>query len=382
MKIPSTNIEIIKSAFALVITGFIFSCAGDKRQEKTEQKDTVQVDQRPELALTYDYIGKAVEKASTHVWGSSPVKGRDGRIHLYVAEWPMSDDPDKGFSGWYKHCQIAHYVGDAPEGPFEFLRIAVPDKDGRYNSPHNPTIQYIDNKYILNYIVNENDNKENQRIMMMVADNLDDDWRPASGGAPDGTILSAPADPSYWNHTSDRGTANPSLMKFHDAYYLYFRSVIPDSVETEGRRKRHFGYGVAISDELEGPYEIYNKRVTAPNIQLEDAYAFAFEDQVYLLSRDFRGTFGSNGGGLLWTSGDGLHFSDKKVIRAFDDLEKYAGKEALSNHVIYRGSPAGDLERPQLLIENGIPTYLYVATGINNKSTHGSCSHVFKVPVK
>ena len=42
----------------------------------------------------------------------------------------------------------------------------------------------------------------------------------------------------------------------------------------------------------------------------------------------------------------------------------------------------GQLERPQILIVDGEPTYLYVATGINPKEGFGSCSHVFKLNVE
>ena len=46
------------------------------------------------------------------------------------------------------------------------------------------------------------------------------------------------------------------------------------------------------------------------------------------------------------------------------------------------GSLKGQLERPQLLIQNGQPVYLYVATGVNPNQGFGSSSHVFKVKVE
>jgi hypothetical protein len=58
-------------------------------------------------------------------------------VHLYVAQWerPKSNQfggktADGKITGWVESSQIAHYVGDRPEGPFEFVRIAVPDKPG------------------------------------------------------------------------------------------------------------------------------------------------------------------------------------------------------------------------------------------------------------
>ena len=351
-----------------------FDADKDQEQESSNKQENG-------FELEYQYLGKAVEKAGTHVWGSSPIRGKDGKIHLYVAEWPMPTNPDEGFSGWYHHCRIGHYVGDSPEGPYEFVRIAVKDQDGAFNSPHNPTIQFIDDKYILHFIVNENNDKGTQRIIMYVADDLKDNWRPAKGALTDGTILQRPAgDTTFWNHDADRGVSNPSFVKFKNKYMLYFKSVKPDP--SGEHHKRKYGYGVAISDSLEGPYKMYEDRVTPENLQLEDAYAFTVNDKMYMLSRDFRGTLGTNGGGLSWSSDDGLHFSEQSTKRAFEELEYYMSKEALASSKVYRGERSGHLERPQLLLENGKPAYLFVATGINDRDGYGSCSHIFKIGIK
>ena len=158
-----------------------------------------------------EYVGKAVQTEGMHVWGSSPVIGPEGKVHLYVARWLTKTR--KNFNGWYKDCEIAHYVGDQPEGPFEFFRVAVPDQDGSFNSPHNPSIKKIDGKYVLCFIVNENDNLKTQRIIMYVADDLNDDWKPAAGAEEDGTILRKSKDPEIWNFSGRLGVSNPSLIK-------------------------------------------------------------------------------------------------------------------------------------------------------------------------
>ncbi len=342
------------------------------------------------LEIEYEYIGKAVQKKDTHVWGTSPVIGKDGRTHLFVAEWPMPDNDEERFSGWYKHSRIAHYVGDSPEGPFNFLRIVVPDKDGEFNAPHNPTVQYIDGKYVLCFIVNENDDKRYQRIIMLIADDPAGEWRPAAGQNTDGTILRRPENLNYWNHNSVRGVTNPSLIKFRGKYMLYFKSVLPATDDPllnkendmHNWRTSDYGYGVALSDNLEGPYEIHPHRVTSEGMQLEDVFAFTHEDKVYFLSRDFRGSLGSIGGGLQWASDDGLYFSKENSIRAYEDLEYYIGRSKLNEVSLYRGPREGHLERAQLLIKDGKPEYLYVATGINDEVGYGSCSHVFRIIIK
>ena len=323
-------------------------------------------------AIQFKYIGIAAEKEGMHVWGSSPIIGPDGKVHLYVAQWPIATQTD--FSGWFKDCEIAHYVGNSPEGPFNFVRVAVSDRDGNFNSPHNPTIKYLDGRYVLCFIVNENNNLATQRIVMLVADDLNDDWRPAKGAEADGTILRKTSDPLVWNYTAKLGVSNPTLIKHKGKYLLYNKSVVKKSAD-----KYAYVYGVAVSDNLEGPYIHQTNRVTPPDMQLEDAYAFSMNDSVYLISRDFVGSKGSNGGGLLWKSADGLYFDSKNTTRAFEDLEYYLGEEALSQANVFRGKKHGHLERPQLLFINGKPAYLYLATGINVKAGFGSGSHVFKI---
>jgi len=351
----------------LLITIVLLSACTNTKKESPKSEPTI----------GFEYIGKAVQKKGMHVWGSSPIKGKDGKVHLFVAEWPKNES--ERFSGWYKHCSIAHYVGDTPEGPFKFVRIAVKDQNEKFNSPHNPTIKFIDGKYVLCFIVNENNDLSKQRIIMYVADDLNDEWKAAKGAEADGTILRNPRDTSIWNYKPLLGVSNPSLIKYNKQYLLYYKSVIPHSQVTKKNRGKDYGYGVAISKNLEGPYKFYPNRITDPGIQLEDAYAFELGTEICFLSRDFLGAKGSHSGGLLWRSTDGLHFPEERTSQSFKGLSAYVGEQELENSKVFRGAKEGHLERPQLLIEDGKPTYMYVATGINTSSGFGSASHVFKI---
>lgn len=323
-------------------------------------------------SMRLEYIGIAAEQKGMHVWGSSPVIDKEGRVHLYAAQWSMSTQPN--FSGWFKDCEIGHYISDSPEGPFKYVGVAVEDKDGLFNSPHNPTINYIDGRYVLCFIVNENNILETQRIVMYVADDLNDKWRPAKGAEVDGTILRKPKDSSKWNYNAKLGVSNPSLIKHNGKYLLYHKSVIPKQPKGSA-----YTYGVAVADKLEGPYIIKPQKVTPPKMQLEDAYAFTMKDSVYLISRDFIGSLGSRGGGLLWNSPDGFYFDSKNTKRAYEDLAYYVGIENLEKAKAYRGKKDGHLERAQILIIDNEPAYLYLATGVQVKNGYGSSSHVFKI---
>jgi len=334
------------------------------------------------LDLVYEYVGLAVQQKGTHVWGTSPVIGKDGKTHLFVAQWPIPKDKKERFSGYYKTSEIAQYVGDSPEGPFEFVRMAVRDQDGTFNAPHNPTIQFIGDQYVLCFIVNSNEDRGTQRIIMYVADDPNGEWRPARGAESDGTILRRPDDTSIWCHNSVRGVANPALLKHNGEYHIYFKAAIPDPEKEPSFSNREFGYGVATSQTLEGPYQFHHERLTSQEMELEDVYAFSYDDRVYMLSRDIGATLGGKEGGLLWESKDGIHFPKEKTTRAFESLATYLDEGALDGAAKYRGSEKGQLERPQMLIVDGEPAYLYVATGLSPEEGFGSCSHVFKLNVK
>lgn len=322
--------------------------------------------------FNFEYVGKALEKKDTHIWGASPIIGPDGKVHLFVAQW--STKTQTNFSGWYKDSEIGHYVADKPEGPFKYLGKAVADLDTGFNSPHNPTIKHIDGKYILTFIVNTDNKLTSQRIIMYVSDNLNGKWQPAAGAEADGTILRKSNKVSDWNYHAKLGVSNPSLIKKDGRYFLYVKSVIKKDPK---KKSGAYTYGVASSDKLEGPYQYHDKAVTRSGI--EDAYAFEFNNKVYLISRDFGNLKGDHGGGLLWHSDDGLFFPQEDISRSFEALQHYVGKDALKESVVYRGKINGRLERPQILFIDGKPAYIYLATGINDSKNHGSASHLFKI---
>ncbi|MBU2882477.1 glycoside hydrolase family protein [Psychrosphaera sp. B3R10] len=320
----------------------------------------------------YEYVGKVLEKKDTHIWGASPIIGPDGKVHLFVAQWPTKTQ--KNFSGWFKDSEIGHYVADKPEGPFTYLGKAVADLDTGFNAPHNPTIKYLDGKYVLTFIVNSNNQLKTQRIIMFVADDLKGNWRPAKSAEADGTILRKSTDKTAWNYHARLGVSNPSLIKKDGKYLLYLKSVIQKNPK---KKRGAFTYGIASSDNLEGPYTYHKSATTRAGI--EDAYAFEYKDSVYLLSRDFGNLKGDHGGGLLWRSDDGMFFPEEKITRSFEALEHYVGKAALKDSIVYRGKINGRLERPQILFIDGKPAYVYMATGINETPEHGSASHLFKI---
>lgn len=309
-----------------------------------------------------EYVGIAVEEPDYHVWGSSPVIGPEGRAHLFVARWPLSAT----FNGWMTHCEIARYQSDQPEGPYEFKEVVVEgskkEGDWAFQSPHNPNIQKIGGRYVLTYIANAGGLKKervvSQRIGMMIADSPEGPWEKVGEN---GLILAPPKDPQIWSYQSVVGVNNPALFAHPDGrFFLYYKAMKAGDV----RRM-----GVAIADKLEGPYVFNPHWLTSNKTEIEDGYAFAEDGNFYLLT-----THNSEGAGYLWASNDGVGFS--KPILGFDVMSKYVEKSDFEKGKRVR---AAKFERPQLLMVEGHPTHLFMASGLNFNGGEGSYSCVFRV---
>jgi hypothetical protein len=323
--------------------------------------------QQETFADRWEYVGIAVEEPGYSIWGTSPLIGDDGRVHLFVARWPceLKIDP-----GWRSHSEIAHYIGQGPEGPFIFSDIAIKgtgeDTWDRYGA-HNPTIHKIGNRYVLLYIGN-NDPRQpphpsNQCIGMAVSESLYGPWKRAGK---DGKILAPSENQKYWNHKSSNGVNNPALLQHPDGgFFLYFKS-------------ENAKMGLAVAEQLEGPYVQLPFPVTANEQRIEDGYAFMYEGKFALFTTDNQGII-ETGGGLLWTSDDGIHFWDCQ--QGFKRINEYTDVE-MSKVAVHYGPQDREyakFERPQILLIDHKPAYLYVASGTNIYGGDCTVSYVLKM---
>ncbi|MBB3209141.1 hypothetical protein FHS27_004979 [Rhodopirellula rubra] len=309
-----------------------------------------------------EYVSVAVEEPGYHVWCTSPVIGPEGKTHLFVSRWPLKTT----FAGWTTDCEIARYVGDTPEGPFEFAEVVLrgtgTDTWDR-QSPHNPNVRKVGDSYVLMYIANAGGSLlkqrvASQRIGMMIADSPTGPWRKVGK---DGLMLSPPDDTSVWSHGSVVGVNNPALFAHPDGrYFLYYKAMRKGDV----RRM-----GVAIADKIEGPYEFYPDPLTSNDSEIEDGYAFYENGKVYLLTTNNKG-----GAGYLWESSDGIHFGEPVI--GFDKMNQYLPEDLIQNAKTPR---AKKFERPQVLLQDGTPTHLYVASGVNLTGGVESCSCVLRI---
>ena len=335
----------------LYIPLIVFANDSDSKEKKT-------------FADRWEYVGIAVSEPGYTIWGTSPIIGNDGKTHLFVARWPgkLKVDP-----GWRSHSEIAHYIGNSPEGPFSFSDIALKGTGeetwDRYGA-HNPVIHKVGEKYVLLYIGNDDPkppvHPSNQKIGMAISNSLSGPWEKVNG---DGLILSPPENKEYWNYNATNGVNNPAFLQHPDGrYFLYFKS--------------HGGkMGLAISQYLEGPYSQLPSPVTANDQAVEDGYAFVYKGKICLLTTDNHGLI-EKGGGILWKSDDGILFDEKE--QGFYPASKYLGRKKLKNATQHYGGKVIKFERPQVLMIYSEPAYLYAPSGYHFFGGESTVSYVLK----
>jgi hypothetical protein len=328
-----------------------------------------------EFADRWEFVGIAVKEPGYTVWGTSPIVGKDGKTHLFVARWPGEHNVDPG---WRTHSEIAHYLGDTPEGPFKFSDVAVKGpiekelSEGKLKkmqhpkgfAPHNPAIHKVGDTYVLIHITNDGlkEHPRGQYICMLTSKSLNGPWKKAGK---DGVILRTPINADYWNYNASNGVNNPALLQHPDGgFFLYFKS--------EKARM-----GVAVAENLEGPYVQMPFPVTANDRNIEDGYTFMYEGKFNLLTTDNHGMIEA-GGGILWQSDDGIRFTSYKKAYHRVNYYKYVAMTKIA--VLYggQGHKYVKLERPQVLLIDGQPKYLYGASGTHIYGGDCTVSYVLK----
>jgi hypothetical protein len=315
------------------------------------------------------------------VWCGAPVKGPDGKYHLFYSRWPVK----AGFApGWAIHSEIAYAVADQPGGPYRHVNVALPERGinpatgKKYwdaDVTHNSNAFHHAGKYYLYYMGNHGDGKSypmhrnHQRIGLAIADKPEGPWTRL-----DEPIVTISGDKKSFDSLC---VTNPAACLRPDGGVL----LIYKAVEyVEGREMGgKVRYGAALATKPEGPYvkqpgKIFEAEPGSQHWMLaEDPFIFhsaRYGNRYYAVTRDVVGTFsGSEGGICLFQSADGLDWkpaAHPKVIAQLFALE--GGARSNSN-----------LERPSLLIESGEPTYLFGATDGYKKN--GKISSNVQIPL-
>jgi hypothetical protein len=328
------------------------------------------------MALRARLIGPAISDPNWYNWCVSPIMGDDGKVHIFGARWPKAD----GMGGWTgPRAQIAHFVGDEPEGPFRYIGTVLrtdrlPDP-ASMAGPHNPRLERVDGKYVLLFIAqNPPLQIKGQRILMAIAQKLEGPWTFAGDR---GVVVQPSKDPHHWTYQAAIGVDNPAFLKIGKKYYIYFKSGMPEQMKAK--------YGYAVSDQLEGPYVLSDHPITDNTSYIEDAQAFSTGGQYFLLTTDnLGGNTGVYGDIILWRSKTGLRFelSDAKI--AMGNILDYWGTEEQHRQLAqtpghFDHDPSGKLERPAILQIGGRPAYFYSTADLNINAGGVAESYVFKI---
>ena len=313
---------------------------------------------RPEEAVSgfcerLSGVGRILELPEYNVWCCSPIYGPDGKVHLFYSRWKN----EAGHSGWLTCCEIAHAVADRPGGPYKTVDVALAPRGGAWwdsVSCHNPTIHKVGDQYVLFYLGVSDGTVYTKRTGMAVSDSLYGPWKRT-----DAPIIEPDPDPSAWTSMC---TTNPAFVQHPNGeLWLYYKTWCIedweyDLVHGNGIRTNR-QYGLAVAKTLDGPWikqgdgPVMDLRCPGKNAQSEDAYIWIEGDTFKMIMRDMG--FWNHHYGLYFESENGLRWSDPQVgfwnsHRYFDEPPNGLDRE-------------GRFERPQLLMRDGKPEYLFVA---------------------
>lgn len=315
------------------------------------------------------------------VWCGAPVKGPDGKYHLFYSRWPVK----VGFApGWAIHSEIAYAVSDKPGGPYRHVNVALPPRginpttNRKYwdaDVTHNSNAFFHNGKFYLYYMGNHGDGKSypmhrnNQRIGIAIAENPAGPWKRM-----DQPIVDITDDKTSFDSLC---VTNPAAcMRPDGGVILVYKAVQHIKGKEMGGNVR---YGVALADQPDGPYiktpgKIFEAEKPGNHWMVaEDPFIWQsqkYGNRYYAVTRDVVGTFtGSSGGICLFQSEDGLTWkpaAHPKVLEKFYDLAN--GSKSTT-----------PIERPALLIEDGEPTYLFGAADGYKKN--GKISSNVQIPL-
>jgi len=297
-------------------------------------------------------VGRILETEGYYVWCNSPIYDEDGKVHIFYSRWPDI----YGMGGWIHKCEIAHAIADSPEEDFEYVETVLKPRPGYFDATtcHNPTIHFIDGKYCLFYMGNSNGKTNTKRIGLATSASLNGPWK-----IPDRPILERGPEGSWDDHC----TTNPAFLKHPNGeYWLYYKSWnTKEYEEAQGQNIRaNRKYGLAIAKNLLGPYIKYEHNPvidfssSGKNTQLEDAYVWMEDEKIKLIARDMG--FFNHEVGLYFESADGIQWPSPEI--AYFSMDKYATEPPAPKHL----SRYGRLERPQLLMKNGKPEYVFTTS--------------------
>ncbi|MFH5833835.1 glycoside hydrolase family protein [Halalkalibaculum sp. DA384] len=315
------------------------------------------------------------------VWGMSVIKG-DSLYHGYASRWPKSVP----FApNWMTHSEIVHATSRTPEGPYEFQEVVFERRGSEYwdgMTTHNPTIHKIGDTYLLYYIGMIYDfvppdsaltqeqiveARSSQRIGLATASSPWGPWQ-----RKDKPILKPR--PGEWDALF---TNNPAPVVRKDSSVLL---IYKSTRDMQGLLK----LGAAEANHFEGPYtQIGNEPILEwdnpedtdrrSSKHVEDPYVWWSGNRYELIAKDMTGQItGQRGAGLHAWSENGTEWNVEEHPLAYTRNVVWANGDTLE---------MAAFERPQLLIQDGVPTHLFAATGINSEGDYWKFEKTWNVSI-
>ncbi len=300
-------------------------------------------------------------RAGHWVWCGSVIRGEDGQFHMFASMW-THDVPFR--NNWLTNSMVVRAVADTAEGPYTFVEEVLPPRGAEHWDgcmTHNPTIHRCGDTYLLYYTgatysdpipqrgpapeEQEREAHANQRIGLATAPSPEGPW--TRGDAP---ILQPR--PGKWDGLI---TTNPAPCVLDDGRVLLLYKSVP-------RRGGVIMYGVAMAERYDAPYErlrdnpiLWDGR---DDISYEDAYVWREDGRYHMLFNDMRGVLtGEHHAGGHAVSEDGIHWRMADPPKAYSRTIEWLDGTTTTQ---------GSFERPQLLIQDGVPTHLFAATANGN----------------
>ena len=327
-----------------------------------------------------------------YVWCGAPARSDDGVYHLLYSRWPRR----LGHYAWVTHSEVAHATADSPLGPFKHQGIALKGAGGDAwdaHCIHNPTVLRVGKKFYLYYMGNRGtgdyaagpkadeaekvkidarwwSHRNNQRVGVAVADDPGGPWERVGpgGGKPDRPLIDVDPTPGSWDHLI---ASNPSACPMPDGRFLMMYKTVADGPPPGGGKVQH---AVATADGPTGPFKRHPDPVlTHPTAKFPAEDPFIWHDpgaggkggKFRAIVKDNAGYFTGAGYSLaLFESADGLKWGPSAHVMVSKPTVRWADGEV---QTFLR------MERPQLLLDAGVPRALYVACDWDKDRSH-SCN--------
>jgi len=293
------------------------------------------------------------------VWCGTVTRADDGLYYLLFSRWPA----EYGHYAWVTRSEVACAVSFNPFGPFRFKGVVLSGSGGDNwdaTTVHNPTVIRADGKYYLYYMGTKGcaafegkpsmedpgwwEYRNNQRVGVAVADHPAGPWTRFDKPCVDVTLGS-------FDHLA---TSNPSVARGDNGDFYMVYKAIADGPMPRGGEVR---CGVAVAKHPLGPFVKQPGPIMVnPNEgwSVEDPFIWHQGDRFLALVKDFHGYFTKGGKHTvaLFESADGVDWTAADNPFAFGLSLNWmdGGRQQLLC-----------LERPQILIADGIPVALNCA---------------------